>query len=331
MAAYLTVTPVGLALLMARGDSVGTQGPWDGRVEMVSFLILHGALHLGLVGLGIAAYALARRHRGLLVGALPLVLLTLGPRLAELLTPRPDVPASQTLRVATANLYYKLEDRAALAARLTDLDVDVLMLQEYTSAWHQDLAPGLASRFPHARADHRPGSSGMAVYSRFPLGPSQRLGKEGHGSCFAIQRVALELDGGEVGLYNVHTLAPLRPEQFEWTWEVLAGLHARLEREAAPLIVAGDFNATTFSPHHRALTDRGFVEVPPDRDQGLGSTWPARTPLRFFPGFRMDHVYVRGGLLPLGCRYLDSEGSDHRPVVARVGLPGGLEMPRRAP
>jgi vancomycin resistance protein VanJ len=45
---------------------------------------------------------------------------------------------------------------------------------------------------------------------------------------------------------------------------------------------------------------------------GFGSTWPA-----FFPVVRIDQILVRG-VEPDSCRVLPANGSDHRPVEARI-------------
>ena len=53
---------------------------------------------------------------------------------------------------------------------------------------------------------------------------------------------------------------------------------------------------------------------------GRGSTWPVTSFFRYLPGVRLDHIYLGGGLTCSDCRTGVGEGSDHRPVIAKIGF-----------
>ena len=52
---------------------------------------------------------------------------------------------------------------------------------------------------------------------------------------------------------------------------------------------------------------------------GRGATWRSVGLLRWAPGLRLDHIYLSEGLTCSECYTGNRTGSDHRPVVARIG------------
>ncbi len=134
------------------------------------------------------------------------------------------------------------------------------------------------------------------------------------------------IEGGGPTIIGVHPVAPL-PNQLEnwradlaWVDEVCRGEN---------VIMAGDFNAT---PDHFRVVD------PSAGPAGLGlgeclaaglvtgngavGTWPTRLPPLL--GAPIDHVMATPDITVTGYRVIttyDGDGSDHRPVVARLILP----------
>jgi endonuclease/exonuclease/phosphatase family metal-dependent hydrolase len=114
------------------------------------------------------------------------------------------------------------------------------------------------------------------------------------------------IDGTSVEVVGLHVsskvwrLAPLQH---------LLTLHGGMV-EGGPQILAGDFNF--WGPPIGAVL-RGWQR--PVR----GRTYPSRR-----PHSQIDHVLVRGGLELLGGEVLAQTPSDHRPIRARLRLPGGV-------
>jgi endonuclease/exonuclease/phosphatase (EEP) superfamily protein YafD len=83
-----------------------------------------------------------------------------------------------------------------------------------------------------------------------------------------------------------------------------------------PLIVAGDFNITPWSPHFRDLiTASGLRNVA--QGQGWIPTWPRQ----FWPvRVPIDHVLIRGPFAVQSLTRGPSIGSDHFPVIADLTL-----------
>lgn len=88
------------------------------------------------------------------------------------------------------------------------------------------------------------------------------------------------------------------------------------EVRGAPTIVAGDFNAPAGSTLLNAMKvdfRDGFERA----GWGFGYTWPSR-----LPGLRIDQIYATPEWTFRRCWVGPDIGSDHRPVIAELTLPG---------
>ena len=83
-----------------------------------------------------------------------------------------------------------------------------------------------------------------------------------------------------------------------------------------PLIVAGDFNTTPWSPHFADLLAAAGLRNAADGHGYLG-TWPPW----FWPGLiPIDHVLLKGPLAVTTLRRGPQIGSDHFPIIADLRL-----------
>ncbi len=86
-----------------------------------------------------------------------------------------------------------------------------------------------------------------------------------------------------------------------------------------PVIVAGDFNSTPWSPHFGDLLRAAGLRNAAD-GQGYIATWPCW----FWPAqIPIDHVLLKGPLAVLGLRRGPALGSDHYPLIADLCLRPG--------
>ena len=143
--------------------------------------------------------------------------------------------------------------------------------------------------------------------------------------------VAIDLgDGREVQVINTHLGLVPREQQLQAA--ALAGkdwLGAAARRD--PLILVGDFNATSRTLAHRtlaaSLTDAHTLRRKGDRRV---PTFPASMPV-----LRIDHVFVSAGIRVAGLRTASSAlaraASDHLPLIMEFDLdrPGPVAARRR--
>jgi len=299
-------------------------------------LAYHFTAHLAvLAALAGAIWAVAgRRGRAFAAGALaaaytvtsvtPPVAMPGGAVSVAVAAPSASVDRATAVTLVSFNVLASQEEPSALLAWLATGPADVLVLVEATSDWRDRLAV-LERRYPHRvfalpRGGLPPdadydlfGSTGIAVLSRLPLSDVRIFYPAGPIKPAVTAKVTVGTGG--FTLVAVHPTSPLTPAGHAGRNEYLAALPGALAGTSGPLVVAGDFNTTHLSPPFRRFLDRLGLDAP----RSPPATYPAFAgPF----GLPIDHVLVRGmsvrGLEPLSPR-----GSDHRGLLATLGLPVG--------
>ena len=226
-------------------------------------------------------------------------------------TESPPLFAS-SFEVAAGNLAMtngRLDDAAAA---LLDLDADVLVVLELTPAAEAAMSgKGVLERYPFRAVDAREGAFGSAIYSRYAVKESQVLDVAGH----PMMQATIDLPTGETTLVAVHTMQPL--SSLSVLREQLKALDRLAHRGDRPIILAGDFNATTQHAAFRALMDGGIKDAHRASGRGRARSWPADS--RVPPFALIDHVLTSDDFSVTGTREADIPGSDHRAVVAELG------------
>lgn len=228
--------------------------------------------------------------------------------------------AAPPLRLVTANLSNDTGGIGPVPEEIALSDPDLVVLQEVTPA-HMGTLDELATRLGlihrEVRANHD--HAGLGVWSRFEL-----CGSEWHDVAGEPQLwIWVDLpDGGRLRLVVVHAPSPV-PQKVErwrsWFASMTAMVGSELTDHDHPLLMAGDFNATTDHRPFRRLLDAGLSDAAPDRRGGWPMTWSTRWwPLP--PLFRIDHVLVSRGVQVARSRAGRAAGSDHRPLTVDIQM-----------
>ena len=266
-----------------------------------------------------------------------------------------EEPAALTvpLRVATYNIHAGagadgVFDLARTASAIRDLDADVVGLQEVDVHWGArsqwlDTARALADRLdmriyfgPIYSLDPPAGSEarreyGVAVLSRWPV-----VAAENHeltrlstvvpdpvpAPAPGFPEVVVQKQGARVHVYTTHldyrADPSVRRTQVEETLDVLA------EDAGEARVLVGDFNAEPDAPElaplWTVLTD-AWAAAP---GTGSGLTYPAGTPTK-----RIDYVTTSSEVQVVASRVLDTDASDHLPLVADLLVRRGVVDPTR--
>lgn len=312
-----------------------------GRIDgWLAFAALCGQtfrFHLGFAVAAALLIALAVRARRAAVLLILLLVPTLGAR-AVTYAPRPtaiDAGGSGIaadgpgLTVFSANLLYGRGDTGALLAQIAAADADVVLFQEYTPG-SAAFEAALRATHPHAVVWPREDAFGQAVFSRLPFAAPPEIWRGPAGSVIPLIACEVAVGDARVAVWNVHTLPPVGSSNTIEQRRLVAWIAARAEetlsRADAPdgLVVAGDFNAPYRTNHLRELRAAGLNEAHASAGRGPGPTWPRLGWKRHFPGIRLDHVLFAGNLRATGAAVGSDFGSDHRPVVARLGFEPGF-------
>ena len=217
------------------------------------------------------------------------------------------------LRVLSLNVMGGAAEAEAITANVATLRVDVLAVQELTSALVRRLAlSGLAELLPQSQLAPREGSRGTGLWTHWPLTPLPPV----DGPVAATPRARIDPPGGpSVTVTAVHPVAPVADREHQWRQE-LGLIQAALTTTSGPQLAAGDFNASRDHRAFRALLRSGFVDCADAsrRRPWPGFTWPANR--RFPPLMRLDHVLASRGAVVHETRIVRVPGTDHLGVLA---------------
>ena len=283
-------------------------------------------------GLLLLPFALGKRRRRALAwlgGALLVYLLLDGWHLSLPAAPRTSPETSIVL--LTYNIESGTQGVDGLAAAIRSVSPDVVCLQEASAAFTlRDPMPRLQRLLPEWHfalyADTAIGVRGGTIDSqealRFPV----------PGSFRAAQLVKVTLKGRHITLATTHLATAMHgetltrnrrgmPTYLERTAAVrriqLDALLARTDTVRGPLILCGDFNTPPRGVEYARLTGR-FTDAFAAVGNGFGWSFSTVHPL-----LRIDYVWCGKGVRPVEARILDWKHSDHRPVLATLGIADG--------
>jgi endonuclease/exonuclease/phosphatase (EEP) superfamily protein YafD len=269
--------------------------------------------YLGVAG--VLLVLLALRRKWLTAGALLIVSgLNALPVLPYLPQPTLAVeagPATAPVKVMTVNVSYRRFSARRFREIVAAAAPDVLLVVEFTPQAEETLAD-MDKLYPFALKAPAEGPYGLALWSRFPLE---------HAYTFPLGVVQgidarVQLPDGTFTLLGSHLMSPTLPRRFEQRNEQLALLAQRRAEIAGPVIVAGDFNVTPYSPYYSdwlettGLTDSRYGRT-------LSTSWPAVLPILGIP---IDHVAVSKEFIVLAHRRLPAFGSDHWGIMAELAV-----------
>jgi vancomycin resistance protein VanJ len=227
------------------------------------------------------------------------------------------------LTVASENVNAGNPGPVGTARDLAASGADVLALVELTPQAAGTYEKGLAKAYPYHALQ---GTVGL--WSKLPLSDTRPIDIMDYGpladtlpagkklTSDRALRITVATAHGPLTVYVAH-LGSVRvnPKAGFWTASRDIGVQALGKAIAADpskrLVLLGDLNGTLDDRAFEGITAqmRSAQDVAGD---GFGFTWPAS-----FPVVRVDQILVRG-VVPDGSWVLPANGSDHRPVAARV-------------
>jgi endonuclease/exonuclease/phosphatase family metal-dependent hydrolase len=220
----------------------------------------------------------------------------------------------------TYNVHIRNVDVDQIVASIEKHEPDIVGLHEL----RKDVAPALKDRFV-GQYDYRLVEPGCcAILSRYPVLDYQtfQLGED------LAQEAILNIEGHSVGLYNVHLQMPLETKpgsldllSYRYSNHLrdanVSDLLSRLKTTDAPVIVIGDFNMTDQQGSYMALA--GYLHDA-HRESGWGMGFSTCLPFLGLSMWRIDHIFYSSQLTALSSAVGKCDGSDHRPVIARLAF-----------
>jgi len=213
-------------------------------------------------------------------------------------------------------------DLERIAAELRAWDADVVLLQEVDRGRERSdavaqarwLGDRLGAGWVYGPTRQlRPGTTGNAVVSRFPVVASRVRALPRQPGLFrrGLLQVTLDVDGREVDVMSTH-LDHVSPAARRAQAAAVASV---VRRSPRPVILGGDLNAEPGLPPINILRLAGLTDSWPVSGTGSGLTVPAADPQR-----RIDYLLADDWFVPLRSTVLISLVSDHRAVRTRFEL-----------
>lgn len=268
--------------------------------------------------------ALWLRSRAALVGVAissVLFLLTYG---AFFLPALPGQATGTTFTVMTYNVFLKNEQADSVLTEVAANNPDIVGLQELYPPNEALITRRLKASYPYWNVE-----PGVGLFSRYPIHGCESV-RTASGISGLIQRCQITLDDHSIAVYNVHIrparllkgqvsglsmVTGLEPEQHNEDLRLLLSI---LEGEAEPVIIMGDFNMIDQEPHYIRLR-HALKDAYRERGWGFGFTY-SRFPETGIPIWRIDYIFHSPMIRPLDSWVGNLGGSDHRPVIARLGF-----------
>ena len=299
---FVTVVAVFLACLTTVGFLGGV---WWGFDLAAHFRVQYAALLVPVV----AVLAGLRWWRTALMAGFALVVnlalfvpLYLG-------SPAPAL-GSATLEILSFNVTASNPERSMVIDYLADSQADIIFLHESSIDWEDALA---RADLPYRMIDARePGSvfGTLALVGEDTVANVIALGDFGQ---LSIEVVA-ELDGQEIRVLGSHPLSPVSPNRAEARDEQLRLIGKWAARQTVPVVVTGDFNASTWSRGFSLVDDEADL-VNSQKGFGVQASWPAGFTLFGIP---IDHLVHSPELTTVDRRLGESLGSDHFSLFVTV-------------
>ena len=295
------------------GLCAASAAAWLAPVGWPFELFSHFRLQLAATAalLAPALWWLQRRRAAALAAGLAIVHFALAAPGLWITAPAPSCGGTP-LVVVTANVEYSNHDRRRFLRWLAAQPADIVVLQEVTSAWATAL--GALPGYPHRRILAREDPYGIAVLSRWPFETVAPVDLRGDASP-SVEAI-VRIRGQSISLLALHTRWPITPKLWRSRDQSLLRAAAHARERALPTVVAGDLNLTPDSPGFARLLQEASLA-----DAFAGRGWQPTWMAGFWPlALRIDHVLVSPALCVEHAEVGPDVGSDHHPLVVRLGL-----------
>jgi endonuclease/exonuclease/phosphatase (EEP) superfamily protein YafD len=227
------------------------------------------------------------------------------------------------VRVVSANVWAENPTPAQALQFVRTSDADLVVLVDTRSRRWWPVLAELEALYPYRsqrswpmEGARGPRAAAVILFSRYRILTEKVVSPPKGRRPYLVAN--LDVGGQTLTVVGVHSLSPFpdepgrsrrRNRELDHIAEAVRGIDG-------PVIAAGDFNATAWSPHFQDLVATGGLR---NAIQGHGyvATWPTW----FWPALiPIDHVLVKGPLAVTTLRRGPAIGSDHYPLIADLRL-----------
>ncbi|MBV7259422.1 endonuclease/exonuclease/phosphatase family protein [Erythrobacter crassostreae] len=234
----------------------------------------------------------------------------------------PDAPDNRCFTAYSANVKMENTNFSALIEQVDKYDPDILFLTETDEKWIEALSPML-SNYPTVQTHPQDDTFGKVFASRLQTVDVDFNEKEGEDTptLFSLLRAS---DTALIRFTGLHPKAPLPGQNTEQRDRSIVRAAKIADGDIAGAIVMGDFNDVPWSRTTSEFRDKGEWSDP---RIGRG-TFPTFPSFALPIGWPLDQVMVKGDVAVRSLEVMDSNGSDHRALLAHFCLPRPINIQR---
>lgn len=234
--------------------------------------------------------------------------------------------STQSVTVMTTNILAIRRQTAPVIQAIRLADPDIVAIQELNAELADDIESTLSTDYPYQLLNLDTGFGGMGIISKYPF-TQQQVNFSAPWYVGYPQVVQVEVNGKEFRLINLHGQPPDASEQgFMQTNELrnwqAQDLVSLVSYDDVPVIAVGDLNATPQNDAYKIMRT-GLDDAWTKQGFGLGHTRQnlfKDIPPKWF--VRIDYIFHSPDLQTISAEIGPWDGSsDHRPVIAEIGLP----------
>jgi endonuclease/exonuclease/phosphatase (EEP) superfamily protein YafD len=229
-----------------------------------------------------------------------------------------DIRPTKKIRIFFANVRIDNRERGAMLREIRDANPDVIVLVEFWVWWRYAFVHSpLIADYPYGAGlslEH-PGGNSVNIFSKLPLKSETREWVADR----CVDMVEIPIGSQTLRLVGLHAPRPMefRDNDYNGYWRRVLPLLLGIK---GPLVVIGDCNATQYSRVHQQLEAGGLRSAHEDQGRGYATTWPnGQYPV---PPIRIDQAFLSPEVECQGISEGTGLGSDHKPLILDVAVPG---------
>jgi endonuclease/exonuclease/phosphatase (EEP) superfamily protein YafD len=225
-------------------------------------------------------------------------------------------PGGVPLRVVSANVLAQNRTPEKVLEFVLAADADLVLLVDANGRDWREVRRELRDLYPHHAPQVRRERAPVVLFSRWPIVSEHVMEAPRSRRPHLVAELALDEQRLQVVGVHPSSPSPSKPGDTRRRNHELDHIARVVQDSNAPVIVAGDFNTTPWSPHFKdllataglrnAAEGKGYVPTWPT------FFWPARIPI--------DHVLLKGPLAATAMHRGPAIGSDHYPIIADLRL-----------
>lgn len=222
-----------------------------------------------------------------------------------------NFPHKKEIKITSINLLSSNSRENLVIKYITKEDPDILILIELTPKWEEKLN-NIIKKYEYQKIVPRLDNFGIAVLSKYKM--------DSHIDYFDLNNKPsivsnLELGNQNLSVVATHPIPPINQTTFENRNKQLTNIIRDRNKFSDNLIIAGDFNTSSFSNHFEKLVEGDLVDS--RIGFGLLPTWPADYEIL---QTTLDHFLVSKNLKVIDRKTGPNIGSDHLPINIIIGV-----------